>query len=59
MKKLILAIFLFLFTSVSAMAEYTIYLPTKPGSGLDQWAQVVIKELKNINDWTVPYNKYR
>ena len=50
MKKLILATFLFLFTSVSAMADYTIYLPTKPGSGLDQWAQVVIKELKKHVD---------
>ncbi len=50
MKKLILATFLFLFTTVSAMAEYTIYLPTKPGSGLDQWAQVVIKELKKHVD---------
>ena len=35
------------------LADYTIYLPTKPGSGLDQWAQVVIKELKKHVDGEV------
>ena len=47
MRKTITAIVISFFMTVSAMAaDYTIYLPTKPGSGLDQWAQVVIKELK-------------
>ena len=53
MKKLLMASVLFLFSITSAVADYTIYLPTKPGSGLDQWAQVVIKELKKHVDGDV------
>jgi hypothetical protein len=53
MKKMIASIAFLFFTAVSAMADYTIYLPTKPGSGLDQWAQVVIKELKKHIDGEV------
>lgn len=53
MKKLLMATVLFIFSITSAVADYTIYLPTKPGSGLDQWAQVVIKELKKHVDGTI------
>ena len=54
MKKLLTAMVISFFMTVSAMAaDYTIYLPTKPGSGLDQWAQVVIKELKKHIDGEV------
>ena len=53
MKKTLIATIMFLFTCTYAIADYTIYLPTKPGSGLDQWAQVVIKELKKHVDGEV------
>ena len=54
MRKTITAVVISFFMTVSAMAaDYTIYLPTKPGSGLDQWAQVVIKELKKHIDGDV------
>jgi len=54
MKKTLTAIVISFFMTVSAVAaDYTIYLPTKPGSGLDQWAQVVIKELKKHVDGDV------
>ena len=48
--KIIATIVISFLMTVSALADYTIYLPTKPGSGLDQWAQVVIKELKKHVD---------
>ena len=50
MKKLLILITVMIFTVTSAIADYTIYLPTKPGSGLDTWAQVIIKELKKHVD---------
>ena len=53
MKKLMTSVVFLFFMATSAMADYTIYLPTKPGSGLDQWAQVVIKELKKHVDGEV------
>jgi len=53
MSKFIATTVAVVFCSFSALAEYTIYLPTKPGSGLDQWAQVVIKELKKHVDQPV------
>ena len=53
MSKIISVVAGILFMATSAMADYTIYLPTKPGSGLDQWAQVVIKELKKHVDGDV------
>ena len=50
MKKLLTLVAVMFFTVTSAFADYTIYLPTKPGSGLDTWAQVIIKELKKHVD---------
>ena len=46
MKKMLTAIAVILFTASSALADFTFYAPTKPGSGFDQWIQVVLKELR-------------
>jgi hypothetical protein len=50
MKKLLILITVMFFTVSSAMADFTFYAPTKPGSGFDQWIQVVLKELRNHTD---------
>lgn len=57
MKRLLTAITVLLFTATSAMADFTIYAGTKPGSGFDQWMQPVLKELRKHldEDITVKY----
>lgn len=50
MKKIISILTVLFLMTTMARADYTIYLPTGPGSGLDQWAQVVIKELNKHVD---------
>ena len=57
MKRLLTAITVLLFTATSAMADFTIYAGTKPGSGFDQWMQPELKELRKHldEDITVKY----
>ena len=50
MKKLMTAVAILLFSATTAFADFTFYAPTKPGSGFDQWIQVVIKELRKHTD---------
>ena len=50
MKKLLTLVAVMIFTVTSVLADYTFYAPTKPGSGFDQWLQVVLKELRKHTD---------
>ena len=50
MKKLMTAVAIILFSATTAFADFTFYAPTKPGSGFDQWIQVVLKELRKHTD---------
>ena len=44
------AVAFLLFSATTAFADFTFNAPTKPGSGFDQWIQVVLKELRKHTD---------
>jgi len=50
MRKLILSLALILGFTTSAIADYTMIVPQKPGGGTSQWAQIVATEMEKYLD---------
>lgn len=50
MRKLILSLSLILGFTTSAIADYTMIVPQKPGGGTSQWAQIVATEMEKYLD---------
>ena len=50
MRKLLLSLALMLGFTTSALADYTMIVPQKPGGGTSQWAQIVATEMEKYLD---------
>ena len=50
MRKLLLLLALMLGFTTSAVADYTMIVPQKPGGGTSQWAQIVATEMEKYLD---------
>ena len=50
MRKLLLSLALMLGFTTSAVADYTMIVPQKPGGGTSQWAQIVATEMEKYLD---------
>ncbi len=50
MRRFILSLALVLGLTTSAVADYTMIVPQKPGGGTSQWAQIVATEMEKYLD---------
>lgn len=50
MKKLIIGLFISLLMATSAMADYTLIVPQKPGGGTSVWAEIIARNLSRFLD---------
>ena len=50
MRKLLLLLALMIGFTTSAVADYTMIIPQKPGGGTSQWAQIVATEMEKYLD---------